>query len=118
MCWLVPAAAMHSKVRSGYPPKLAASASEPGGGDDDASGELKPGAFVVIGIFVGTVVTTACFHSYAHLPPVLGMMTGLAVLNLYGWWKGREETGAGVPCRVPTERWTSSRGSSRRSGTR
>jgi hypothetical protein len=23
------------------------------------------------------------------------MMTGLAVLNLYGWWKGREETGAG-----------------------
>ena len=95
VCWLVPAAAMHSKVRSGSPPKLAASASEPGGGDDDASGELKPGAFVVIWIFVGTVVTTACFHSYAHLPPVLGMMTGLAVLNLYGWWKGREETGAG-----------------------
>jgi hypothetical protein len=31
-----------------------------------------------------TVVMTACFHSYAHLPPVLGMMTGLGLLKVYG----------------------------------
>ena len=28
---------------------------------------------------------TAMFHSYAHLPPVLGMMTGLGLLKLFGW---------------------------------
>ena len=43
----------------------------------------------VILLFVATVFMTACFHSYAHLPPVLGMMTGLGMLKVYGWWRGR-----------------------------
>mmetsp|Transcript_16962 Transcript_16962/g.41673 ORF Transcript_16962/g.41673 Transcript_16962/m.41673 type:complete len:114 (-) Transcript_16962:911-1252(-) len=50
---------------------------------------LLPGAVEVILLFLGTVMMTACFHSYAHLPPVLGMMTGLGLLKVYGWWKSR-----------------------------
>jgi len=51
---------------------------------------LLPGAVEVMLLFLATVVMTACFHSYAHLPPVLGMMTGLGLLKVYGWWKSRK----------------------------
>ena len=75
--WVVPACLMHPYVKDGAPQK----ASE----EDLASSRLKPGAVEVICLFLGTVVMTAMFHSYAHLPPVLGMMTGLGLLKLFGW---------------------------------
>ena len=75
--WVVPACLMHPYVKDGAPQK----ASE----EDLASSRLEPGAIEVICLFLGTVVMTAMFHSYAHLPPVLGMMTGLGLLKLFGW---------------------------------
>ncbi len=47
--------------------------------------QLKPGAFVVIALFVLTIAMAASGHHYLHLPPVLGMMTGLGLLKLYGY---------------------------------
>lgn len=46
---------------------------------------LRPGAKVVIGLFIATIVFTVLLHQFVHLPPALGMMTGLGALNLYGW---------------------------------
>ncbi|MGB1311433.1 MAG: sodium:proton antiporter NhaD [Leucothrix sp.] len=45
---------------------------------------LKYGAFVIVGLFVFTVFMAVMFHNTFHLPPMLGMMTGLGFLQLYG----------------------------------
>ena len=45
---------------------------------------LKYGAFVVIGLFVFTIFLAVTFHNMFHLPPMMGMMTGLGLLQLYG----------------------------------
>ena len=45
---------------------------------------LKYGAFVIVGLFVFTVFMAVMFHNMFHLPPMLGMMTGLGFLQLYG----------------------------------
>ena len=76
--WLVPALMMNRRIVDAVPPRV-----------DVGDVRLLPGAVEVMLLFVGTVVMTACFHSYAHLPPVLGMMTGLGLLKVFGWWKNR-----------------------------
>ncbi len=75
--FLVPAALMHFALPRGAP----AAVSEAGG--------LKRGALVVVGLFAATVVTAVCFHNFLHLPPFLGMMTGLAYLQFYGYYLNR-----------------------------
>ena len=45
---------------------------------------LKYGAFVVVGLFVFTIFLAVTFHNMFHLPPMMGMMTGLGLLQLYG----------------------------------
>jgi Na+/H+ antiporter NhaD/arsenite permease-like protein len=45
---------------------------------------LKYGAFVVVGLFVFTIFLAVSYHNFFHLPPMLGMMTGLGLLQLYG----------------------------------
>jgi len=47
---------------------------------------LRRGALVVLGLFGLTIVTAVCFHNFLHLPPFLGMMTGLGYLKLYGYY--------------------------------
>ncbi|KAK3280635.1 hypothetical protein CYMTET_11535, partial [Cymbomonas tetramitiformis] len=46
---------------------------------------LHPAALHVILMFLLTVMLATGFHSFAHLPPVLGMVTGLGVLKVYGY---------------------------------
>lgn len=46
---------------------------------------LKQGAFVVIGLFLVTIGMAVCAHNFLHLPPVVGMMTGLGFLKIYGY---------------------------------
>ena len=48
--------------------------------------KLKRGAFVVIGLFLMTIATAVSFHNFLHLPPMMGMMTGLAYLKLFGFY--------------------------------
>lgn len=52
---------------------------------------MKPGARVVLVLFLLTIVLAICSHSLLHLPPVIGMMTGLGVLKLYGFYLAQRE---------------------------
>jgi Na+/H+ antiporter NhaD/arsenite permease-like protein len=40
----------------------------------------------VIVLFLLTIVTAVSFHQFLHLPPMVGMMTGLAFLKLFAYY--------------------------------
>jgi Na+/H+ antiporter NhaD/arsenite permease-like protein len=71
--WAIPALCMHAAVPKGVP-ALA-----------DERVRLKRGAWPIVALFALTVALAVGFHQFLHLPPFLGMMTGLALLKLYGW---------------------------------
>jgi Na+/H+ antiporter NhaD/arsenite permease-like protein len=77
--WLVPALCMTPAIRSGRPQ---------GSGKRE---DMKAGAVVTIALFAGTIVLTVSLHQLLHLPPFLGMMTGLGALMLYGHALRRRE---------------------------
>ncbi len=52
--------------------------------------EIKQGGLVVIGLFLLTIGLTVSVHNFLHLPPVLGMMTGLGLLKFYGYYLKRQ----------------------------
>ncbi len=47
---------------------------------------MKRGAKRIILLFACTVATAISFHNFLHLPPFLGMMTGLAYLKFFGFY--------------------------------
>lgn len=47
---------------------------------------LKYGALMVVVLFILTISMAVSMHSYLHLPPVIGMMTGLGFLKLFGYY--------------------------------
>jgi NhaD family Na+/H+ antiporter len=47
---------------------------------------MLPGAKRVVILFLLTIMTAVSFHSILGLPPVLGMMTGLGYLQLFGYY--------------------------------
>jgi Na+/H+ antiporter NhaD/arsenite permease-like protein len=51
--------------------------------------ELREGAWVVVGLFIATITLAVVTHTVLHLPPVLGMMTGLGFLKLFGYYLQR-----------------------------
>jgi NhaD family Na+/H+ antiporter len=51
--------------------------------------KIKQGGLVIVGLFLVTIVTAISFHLVLHLPPVFGMMTGLAYLKLYAFFLNR-----------------------------
>jgi NhaD family Na+/H+ antiporter len=72
--WVVPAAIMHFAVPDANPA---------------AYGEvvvMKRGAMTVIVLFLITIATAVSFHQFLHLPPMVGMMTGLAYLKIFGYY--------------------------------
>ncbi|WP_163336149.1 sodium:proton antiporter NhaD [Desulfopila sp. IMCC35008] len=72
--WLVPAAIMHFAIPNRHPdPNI-----------EDL--KLKRGAFIIIGLFLWTIATAVSFHNFLHLPPMVGMMAGLSLLKLYGFY--------------------------------
>jgi Na+/H+ antiporter NhaD/arsenite permease-like protein len=69
--WSVPALAMSFAVPRGRP---------------HATGEtvtIRRGGLVVVGLFALTIVMAVTFYNGLGLPPVLGMTTGLGLLQLY-----------------------------------
>jgi Na+/H+ antiporter NhaD/arsenite permease-like protein len=48
--------------------------------------ELKRGAKRIVLLFLATVATAILCHTFLHLPPVFGMMTGLAYLQFFGFF--------------------------------
>ncbi len=72
--YVVPAAFMHFAVPDVTPPP------------SDEVVEMKRGAKRIIALFLATIGTAVSFHNFFHLPPVLGMMTGLAYLKFFGFY--------------------------------
>lgn len=58
----------------------------PSAGNSDEVVGLKRGAKVVMFLFVCTIATAVSFHNFLHIPPFLGMMTGLAGLKFFGFY--------------------------------
>jgi NhaD family Na+/H+ antiporter len=77
--FLVPAAIMHFAVPTGQP---AAS---------DEIIQMKPGARRIMMLFLLTIGTAVSFHNFLNLPPVMGMLTGLGYLQLFGYLLKRSE---------------------------
>jgi len=72
--WLVPAAIMSVFLPKGHPEGVAEEV------------HIKRGGITVVFLFLGTIAMAVTFHSALHLPSMVGMMTGLGVLKLYGYY--------------------------------
>jgi len=48
--------------------------------------EIKQGGLVIVGLFLLTIITAVSFHTFINLPPVYGMMLGLAYLKFFGYY--------------------------------
>jgi len=81
--FVVPAAIMHFAVPNEQP--------DPDGEDVP----MRRGAKRIVALFLLTIATAVSFHNFLHLPPVIGMLTGLAYLQFFGFYlkktKHREE---------------------------
>jgi Na+/H+ antiporter NhaD/arsenite permease-like protein len=53
---------------------------------DEAPVGMKRGARRIIALFVITVGLAVSFHQYLNLAPFLGMLTGLALLKVFGYY--------------------------------
>ena len=61
----------------------------PSGKPNAISGEMtqiKKGGLTIVGLFILTIITAVSFHNFLHLPPVFGMMLGLAYLKFFGYY--------------------------------
>jgi len=47
---------------------------------------MKRGAKRIMVLFIITIATAVSFHNFLHLPPVIGMLTGLSFLQLFGFY--------------------------------
>ncbi|MFQ5470984.1 MAG: sodium:proton antiporter NhaD [Gammaproteobacteria bacterium] len=72
--WLVPAVIMMFAVPKERPEAIVEAV------------EVKEGGYIVIGLFILTIAIAVSMHNFLHLPPVLGMMTGLAALKFFGYF--------------------------------
>jgi len=70
--YLIPASIMHFAVPKGSPHMR----------KDDT--QMKVGGGVSIFLFLLTILTAVSFEQFLHLPPALGMMTGLGYIQFYG----------------------------------
>ncbi|MDW7772026.1 MAG: sodium:proton antiporter NhaD [Desulfobulbaceae bacterium] len=82
--WLIPATIMSFAVPVSTPPVC------------DVDVTMKRGAKVVMALFGCTIATAVSFHNFLHLPPMVGMMTGLAYLKFYGFYLKKTHTTRGA----------------------
>ena len=57
---------------------------------------LLRGARRIIGLFLLTIMTAVSFHNFLHLPPVIGMLTGLGYLQVFGFYLKKTAHRAGT----------------------
>ncbi len=77
--WLVPALLMSFAVAKDRPAPMQERVT------------VKQGGYIIIGLFLLTIVMAVSFHNFLHFPPVMGMMTGLGLLKVYGYFLRRDE---------------------------
>jgi Na+/H+ antiporter NhaD/arsenite permease-like protein len=85
--WIVPAAIMFLFIPKDRPTGSAEAV------------PLKPGARRVMILGFATIATAVLFHQVLHLPPFLGMMTGLGFLMFLGFHLRRKEYENNIPRR-------------------
>ena len=89
--YLIPAAIMQFAIPSGNPKAV--------------SGEMTPikhGGLAIVGLFILTIATAVSFHNFLHLPPVFGMMLGLAYLKFFGYYIRKSGQGEIDKSDIPT----------------
>jgi NhaD family Na+/H+ antiporter len=72
--FLVPAAIMHFAIPDEKPEAV------------EEQVELQRGAKRIILLFLLTIATAVSYHNFLHMPPVIGMLTGLGYLQLFGFY--------------------------------
>lgn len=77
--WLVPAILMSLALKKDKPNTM------------NEEVVIKRGGLIVIGLFLLTIALAVSMHNFLHLPPVLGMMTGLGILKFYGYYLRRKD---------------------------
>ncbi len=78
--WLVPAAIMSLSVPKTLPDPIEESCS------------TRRGAKRIVFLFLLTISTAVMFHNYLQIPPVIGMLTGLAYLQFFGYYLKKTRT--------------------------
>ena len=81
--WLIPALLMGLALPKGAPPPRA----------DDA--DVKYGGWFACMLFALTIAITVAARQWLHMPPVFGMLIGLAMLKMQGWFIARHERAEG-----------------------
>ena len=66
--------------------------------------EMKRGARRIVVLFLLTVASAVACHTLLHLPPVLGMMTGLGYLQFFGYYLRQTPDKRLIRARVRAER--------------
>jgi Na+/H+ antiporter NhaD/arsenite permease-like protein len=89
--WLVPAAFMSFSIPHGQPTA------------DRAGAAVKRGGYTVAALFALTICITVSMHQFLHLPPFLGMMSGLGLLQIYGYFIRHRELREASPGRIPAQ---------------
>jgi len=72
--FIIPACFMHFAIHKGVPER-----------PPFEKRHKKSGGIAIAFLFLLTIATAVSFHSLLHIPPVFGMMTGLAYLKFYGY---------------------------------
>lgn len=72
--FVIPAAIMHFAIPD----------EKPTAANEDV--HLKRGALIIVALFLLTIITAVSYHNFLHLPPVIGMLTGLAYLKFFGFY--------------------------------
>jgi Na+/H+ antiporter NhaD/arsenite permease-like protein len=57
---------------------------QPQGGGEAVT--MKRGARRIMVLFLLTIATAVSFHNFLHMPPVIGMLTGLSYLQFFGYY--------------------------------
>jgi len=77
--YLIPAAIMHFAIENEKPKAL------------NESVNIKTGGIPITVLFLITIATAVSFHNYLHLPPAMGMMTGLGYLMIFSYFVKRSD---------------------------
>jgi Na+/H+ antiporter NhaD/arsenite permease-like protein len=75
--WVIPALLLSFFVPNAQPAPL------------EETIRLRHGTWVVVALFILTITMAVSFHQFLHMPPVIGMMTGLGLLTLFGYYLKR-----------------------------
>ena len=89
--YLVPAIFMYFAIPKEKPKK------------SDEKVVMKKGAVITIFLFLATITLTVISHQKFHMPTTFGMITGLGVLSLFGFYLKKSETNQKVKFDIFTQ---------------